>query len=168
MTSLRLSQVRFKVAGWLASAFQKLLIQSVSRVFLMSSNTARTSAPAALSSISGTVGISLPLDVLALDVSALDVLAPELRAEPAGQEQPEHPEIAGKRPERMGEGGRPVALEHEMTEPGRRVADRDSGREPAPIDRRRGQRQQRDRRQRAGVMQRAAARVGMRGEIYRP
>src|SRR5690349_6988052 len=57
MTSLRLSQVRRKVAGSLASAFQKLLIQSVLRDALISSNTARTSGLAALSSISGTLGI---------------------------------------------------------------------------------------------------------------
>src|SRR5215207_9283446 len=155
MTSLRLSQVRFKVAGWLASAFQKLLIQSVSRVFLMSSNTARTSAPAALSSISGTVGISLPFDML----------APELRAEPAGQEQPEHPEIAGERPQRMGEGRRPVALEDEMAEPGRRVADHDRGQQPAPIAFECGQHEQYHRRDCAGIMQRAGARMGVLFEI---
>ena len=57
MTSLRLSQVRRKVAGSLANTFQKLLIQSVLRVALMSSKTARTSGLAALSSISGTAGI---------------------------------------------------------------------------------------------------------------
>jgi len=37
MTCLTLSQVRRRVGGWLASAFQKLLIQSMLRVFMMSS-----------------------------------------------------------------------------------------------------------------------------------
>ena len=58
ITSLRLSQVRRRVGGWFAKACQKLLIQSVLRVLLMSSNTARTSALAAFSSISGTVAIA--------------------------------------------------------------------------------------------------------------
>ena len=43
MICLMLSQVRRSVAGSCASAFQKLLIQSVSRVAMMSSYTARTS-----------------------------------------------------------------------------------------------------------------------------
>ena len=37
MTSFTLSQVRRSVGGWLASAFQKLLMRSVLRVAMMSS-----------------------------------------------------------------------------------------------------------------------------------
>src|SRR6185295_17040072 len=55
MISLMLSHVRLSVAGSCASAFQKLLIQSVLRVAMMSSNTARTSGPASAYSISRTV-----------------------------------------------------------------------------------------------------------------
>jgi hypothetical protein len=62
ITSFRLSQVRRSVGGWCANALQKLLIQSVLQLALMSSNTARTSGPAARSSTSGTVcTIYLPI-----------------------------------------------------------------------------------------------------------
>src|SRR4029077_4147066 len=60
MICLMLSQVRFSVAGSCAMAFQKLLIQSVLRVAMMSSYTARTSALASLYSISLNVAIESP------------------------------------------------------------------------------------------------------------
>src|SRR5947208_3919353 len=111
MTSLTLSQVRRRVAGSLASPFQKLLIQSTFRVLRMSSNTARTSGLAALSSISGTVGIVY-----------LSGLAPaQLAGQPAGEEQPEHAKIAYQRPDRMGKSFRPVAFERRVGNPGRAI-----------------------------------------------
>src|SRR5437588_2666021 len=58
MICLMLSHVRFSVAGSCAIAFQKLLIQSVFRVAIMSSYTARTSALASLYSISLKVAIA--------------------------------------------------------------------------------------------------------------
>src|SRR5580704_97482 len=60
ITCLMPSQVRFSVAGSCAIAFQKLLIQSVFRVAMMSSYTARTSGLASLYSISGNVGMRSP------------------------------------------------------------------------------------------------------------
>ena len=51
MTSLTDSQVRLSVAGSFARYFQKLFTSSTWRVFLMSSNTARTSADASRYSI---------------------------------------------------------------------------------------------------------------------
>src|SRR5215213_8610814 len=98
MTSFRLSQIRRRVGGWLASAFQKLLIQSVLRVCLMSSNTTRTSGLAAFSSINGTVGIPLSPGLAARD----------LAGQPAGQEQRQHAKVAPQRPQRMPEGRRTV------------------------------------------------------------
>src|SRR5580704_6890494 len=54
------SHVRFSVSGSCAIAFQKLLIQSVFRVAMMSSYTARTSGLASLYSINGNVGMKSP------------------------------------------------------------------------------------------------------------
>src|SRR2546428_13700779 len=54
------SQVRFSVTGSRASAFQKLLIQSVWRVAMMSSKTARTSGLASLYSIKPLVDMRRP------------------------------------------------------------------------------------------------------------
>src|SRR5690349_23607744 len=54
------SQVRFSVSGSCAIAFQKLLIQSVFRVAMMSSYTARTSGLASLYSISPNVDMPIP------------------------------------------------------------------------------------------------------------
>src|SRR5947209_15424620 len=61
MICLMSSQVRFSVAGSWASAFQKLLIQSVLRVAMMSSYTARTSGPASAYSMNPKVAIQSPL-----------------------------------------------------------------------------------------------------------
>src|ERR1700692_3466048 len=66
MTCLMLSQVRFKVAGSWAIAFQKLLIQSVLRVVMMSSYTARTSGLASAYSISLKVAMVSPRDLQTL------------------------------------------------------------------------------------------------------
>src|SRR5258707_12435881 len=60
MICLMLSQVRFRVAGSCAIAFQKLLIQSVFRVAMMSSYTARTSGLASLYSINPSVDMRSP------------------------------------------------------------------------------------------------------------
>src|ERR1700730_17406719 len=57
------SQVRFKVAGSWAMAFQKLLIQSILRVAMMSSYTARTSGLASLYSISAKVAMISPENI---------------------------------------------------------------------------------------------------------
>src|SRR5215472_18380727 len=59
MICLMSCQVRFSVAGSLARAFQKLLIQSVLRVAMMSSYTSRTSGEASLYSMKPRVGIDL-------------------------------------------------------------------------------------------------------------
>src|SRR6267142_116000 len=59
MMALMLSHVRFSVAGSCAIAFQKLLIQSVLRVAMMSSYMARTSGLASLYSINPNVDIAL-------------------------------------------------------------------------------------------------------------
>src|SRR5205085_12208151 len=123
MTSFRLSQVRRRVAGSLANAFQKLLIQSVLRVALMSSKTARTSAVAAFSSISGTAGISLPLNSNAA----------QLAADPASEKEAEHAEIAQQRPDRVGKGFGAVALESGMRQPGRSITDDRGGDQPPPV-----------------------------------
>src|SRR5581483_3539493 len=138
MTSLMLSQVRFRVAGSLASAFQKLLIQSDLRVAMMSSKTARTSGAA------------------------------QFGAEPAGQEQGEHPQVAVQRPQRVRKGLRPVALEDEMAEPGGGIADRRRRGEPAPIPPRQTERQRRQRRPGAAIMHRTGPPVGMPAEIKGP
>src|SRR5256885_16938119 len=130
MTSFRLSQVRRRVAGSLANAFQKLLIQSVLRVALMSSKTARTSGDAAFSSISGTAGISLPLNSSAA----------QLAADPASEKEAEHAEIAQQRPDRMGKGFRTVALESGMRQPRRAITDHRSGDQPTPVGGDRGDR----------------------------
>src|ERR1700680_4459324 len=61
MICLMLSHVRLSVAGSCAMAFQKLLIQSVLRVDMMSSYTARTSGLASLYSISLNVAMGLLL-----------------------------------------------------------------------------------------------------------
>src|SRR5271157_1300903 len=61
MICLMSCQVRFNSAGSFASAFQKLLIQSVLRVAMMSSYTARTSGPASLYSISPNVAMRFSL-----------------------------------------------------------------------------------------------------------
>src|SRR5258706_16320661 len=135
MTSLRLSQVRRNLAGSLASPFQKLLIQSTLRLARMSSNTARTSGLAALSSISGTVGmLTSPLDL------ALDMGSAQFGGQPASEEQAEHPKIAQQRPNRMAEGFRPVALERGMSQPSRPIADDRHRHEPVPVARDRGSR----------------------------
>src|SRR4029077_16653109 len=60
MICLMLSQVRFSVAGSCAIAFQKLLIQSVLRVAMMSSYTARTSGLASWYSIKPNVDMLIP------------------------------------------------------------------------------------------------------------
>src|SRR5579863_1998816 len=60
MISLMLRQVLRSVAGSWASAFQKLLIQSVLRVVMMSSYTARTSGLASWYSISPKVAMLRP------------------------------------------------------------------------------------------------------------
>src|SRR5262245_40618867 len=57
MISFTLSHVRRRVGGWLASAFQKLLIRSVLRVAMRSSSTARTSPLDSAYSISFTLAI---------------------------------------------------------------------------------------------------------------
>ena len=60
MISLMLSQVRLSVAGSRARYFQKLFTSGTLRVFLMSSNTARTCGEASAYSIGGTaIGHSL-------------------------------------------------------------------------------------------------------------
>src|SRR5579871_1794437 len=59
MIALIPSHVRFSVSGSCAIAFQKLLIQSVFRVAMMSSYTG-TSGLASLYSISGNVGMRSP------------------------------------------------------------------------------------------------------------
>src|SRR5437763_1094698 len=128
MTSFRLSQVRRRVAGSLANAFQKLLIQSVLRVALMSSKTARTSGLAALSWLSGTAGISLPLNSSTA----------QLAVDPASEKEAEHAEIAQQRPDRMGKGFRTVALESGMRQPRRPITDHRSGDQPTPVDGDRG------------------------------
>src|SRR6476646_3085983 len=60
MICLMSSQVRLRVAGSCAIAFQKLLIQSVLRVDMMSSYTARTSGEASLYSIRPRVDMRAP------------------------------------------------------------------------------------------------------------
>src|SRR5882724_2399524 len=60
MICLMLSQVRLRSAGSWAIAFQKLLIQSVLRVAMMSSKTARTSGLASLYSMRPRVDINSP------------------------------------------------------------------------------------------------------------
>src|SRR5436853_7901576 len=157
MTSVRLSQVRRRVAGSLANAFQKLLIQSVLRVALMSSKTARTSAVAALSSISGTAGISLPLNSSAA----------QLAADPASEKEAEHAEIAQQRPDRMGKGFGTVALERGMRQPRRPITDHRSGDQPTPVGGDRGGRDAGEGARRGEIMQDAGAAVGMAGEIAR-
>src|SRR5215469_11802735 len=59
MICLMSSQVRFRVVGSLARAFQKLLIQSVLRVAMISSYTSRTSDEASWYSMKPRVGIDL-------------------------------------------------------------------------------------------------------------
>ena len=122
MTSFRLSQVRFRVGGWFASACQKLLIQSVLRVCLMSSNTARTSGLAA------SRRSAEPWALLSPDLAARD-----LAGQPAGQEQRQHANVAPQRPQRMAEGRRTVPLEDDMAEPSRRVAEDRRRQQPAPV-----------------------------------
>src|SRR5437588_12206184 len=62
MICLMLSQVRFSVAGSCAIAFQKLLIQSVFRVAMMSSYTARTSGLASAYSMSPKIDTAFSSD----------------------------------------------------------------------------------------------------------
>src|SRR5207253_3126288 len=122
MTSLMLSQVRRKVGGSFASTFQKLLIQSVPRVLMMSSYTARTSTPASSYPISRTIATS---------ASAAGIA--QCPSEPPRQEHPEHTKIADQRPDRMPERLRPIMLEFDVTEPREAVAGDGRGGQPAPI-----------------------------------
>src|SRR6266852_5536581 len=64
MTCLRLSQVRLSRAGSCAMAFQKLLIQSILRVAMMSSKTARTSGDASWYSMNANVGIRVSAKIM--------------------------------------------------------------------------------------------------------
>src|ERR1700747_2020773 len=70
-----LCQVRRNVTGSWASAFQKLLIQSVLRVAMMSSYTARTSGLAALYSINPRVAMETRLAVWAFVGGECQILA---------------------------------------------------------------------------------------------
>src|SRR5947209_4623726 len=81
MICLMLSHVRFSVAGSCAIAFQKLLIQSVFRVAIMSSYTARTSALASLYSISLNVAIACPLGFLLAKLTGSGSFGQRVRGE---------------------------------------------------------------------------------------
>src|SRR5215469_696635 len=136
ITCLMLSQVRRSVAGSFASAFQKLLIQSVRRVAMMSSYTARISGLASSYSISRTI--------IAL-VFPRNADAAQLFAQPTRREQAEHTKITDQRPARMPESLRPIAFEDEVAEPRQSIADDRGSDQPAPIALRRGGAERRER-----------------------
>ena len=60
MTSFTLSQVRFSVTGSCARYFQKLFTSGTLRLFLMSSNTARTAGEASWYSTGFLAAMSFP------------------------------------------------------------------------------------------------------------
>src|SRR4051794_37099853 len=64
----------------------------------------------------------------------MNVGALKMRAKPSGEEKPEHPKIAGERPERVPKGRRPIVLDPKMSRPGKPIAEHRRGKEPAPIE----------------------------------
>jgi hypothetical protein len=81
----RTDQVRRRVGGWLAIAFQKLFTSGIARFSMMSSYTARTSGEASACCISGTVAGSPPAAAAAAaELAAVRVQsAPSQRADGA-------------------------------------------------------------------------------------
>src|ERR1022692_1539800 len=87
MTSLMFAQTRRKAAGSCASTFQKLLIQSVLRVAIISSYTARTSGLASAYSIGAR--------------AALETGALMERSQSRARENPSHSQASGSLPRRL-------------------------------------------------------------------
>src|SRR5271165_4615162 len=92
----------------------------------------------------------------------------QLTPEPTRREQHQHTKIADQRPARMAESLRPIALEDEMAEPSRSIADHRGGEQKAPIALGGGRADCRQCQGGAEIMQPARAPVGMRREIAPP
>ena len=83
-------------------------------------------------------------------------------------EKTEHSQVAQQRPQRIGEGSRPVALDEEMAGPGEAVGDHNRGHDRAPVQNRESGREQRDPGPGADEVQRPVRRAAVLPQVERP
>src|SRR5581483_9764665 len=91
-----------------------------------------------------------------------------MRAQPPGDEEVEHAEIAEQRPYRVTEGRGPVALDRDMGHPGEGVADDRGGEKEPPVAPYGAKTQAQHGETRAEKVQCARARTGMGAQVARP
>ena len=99
-------------------------------------------------------------------IAAADAL--DLVGHPSTKGQEVHPEVAAERPEGVIERGRPVLLEHEVTDPGRAVSDHGREEQRRGVERDSGREGSAQNRRRPEVMERAVSPITMSVDVVRP
>ncbi len=95
-------------------------------------------------------------------------MARQFARQPPGEPAAQHPEIAEERPERIAEGGRAVALDEGVAEPGETVARHQRRQQEPPIPGHEGRGQQPQAQRGADEMERPVAGPAVLSEIERP